>query len=277
MKLTLLGTGGPHPDPARLGAATALQIEDDHLLFDAGRGVVLQLVRAGIPLDHLQVFVTHHHYDHIGDLADLILTSWLKGRQQSLPIFGPPGTSVIVSALLGQVYEKDIAFRSTGAHALNWAPVASTDVLRGLVYDGGNWRVYADVVIHGLEFRSAFAHRWVCLGYRVEAEDKVVTISGDCVSCEGLERLAQEADVLVQCCYLAQAEITTPASASLARETIACADTVGKIATQANVKKLVLTHFGPKTEVMMRELAVEVEHDYAGPIILGRDLLDVMI
>lgn len=272
MKLTLLGTGGPYPDPARLGAATVLQIEDEYLLFDAGRGVVLQLVRAGIPLDHLHVFITHHHYDHIGDLADLILTSWIKGRQQPLPIFGPPGTSDIVSALLNQVYKKDIAFRSTGALALTWVPVTNTDVLRGLVYDGGKWRVYADVVMHAPEFPG-----WVCIGYRVEAEDRVVTISGDCVSCEGLERLAREADVLVQCCYLAQAEITTPASASVARDTIACADTVGKIATQANVKKLILTHFGPKSEAMMRELAVEVEHDYSGPIILGRDLLDVMI
>lgn len=277
MNLTLLGTGGPHPDPARLGAATALQIEDEYLLFDAGRGVVLQLVRAGIPLDRLHVFITHHHYDHIGDLADLILTSWLKGRQQPLPIFGPPGTAAIVSALLEKVYEKDIAFRSTGAHALDWAPVASTDVLRGLVYDGGHWRVYADVVIHGVEFPSAFAHRWVCLGYRVETEGKVVTISGDCVACEGLERLAQETDVLVQCCYLAQAEITTPLFVSLARDTLACADTVGKIATQASVKQLVLTHFGQKSEAMMRELAVEVANDYAGQVILGRDLLEVLI
>lgn len=277
MKLTLLGTGGPLPDPDRHGAATALRIADEYLLFDAGRGVVLQLARTGIPLDRLHVFLTHHHYDHIGDLADVILTSWLQGRQQPLPLFGPPGTTAIVTALLGQVYDRDIAFRSTGALALDWAPVASTDVLRGLVYDSGHWRVYADVVLHGhgLDFPSAFAHRWVCLGYRVEAAGKVITISGDCVACEGLGRLARQADVLVQCCYLARAEITTPALARLARDTIACADTVGDIATQARVKQLVLTHFRQKSEAMMQELALEVAHDYAGPIILGKDLLEV--
>ncbi len=139
--------------------------------------------------------------------------------------------------------------------------------------------MYADVVVHGhgLDFPSAFTHRWVCLGYRVEAEGKVVTISGDCVACEGLERLAREADVLVQCCFLAQAEITTPTLARLAHDTIACADTVGKIATQARVKELVLTHFRQKSDAMMQELAGEVARDYAGPVVLGRDLLEVLI
>jgi ribonuclease Z len=52
--------------------------------------------------------------------------------------------------------------------------------------------VYADTVVqgHGLDFPSAFTHRWVCLGYRIEAEGKVITISEDSVVCEGLEHLA---------------------------------------------------------------------------------------
>ena len=279
MNLTLLGTGGPFPDPDRHGAATALQIADDYLLFDAGRGVVLQLVRAGIPIDRLHVFLTHHHYDHIGDLADVILTSWLQGRQQTMPIYGPPGTTAIVNALLGQIYDQDIAFKSTGALAMDWAPVKSIDVMRGLVHDGGSWRVRAETVVHGhgLDFPSAFIHRWVCLGYRIEAEGKVIAISGDSVVCEGLDYLAQDADVLVQCCYLAQAEITTPSLARLARDTIACADTVGKIATQARAKKLVLTHFRQKSEALMQELEADVAREYAGPLVLGRDLVEVQV
>ncbi len=280
MKLTLLGTGGPRPDPRRHGAAAVLQIGDEYLLFDTGRGVVLQLVATGVPLERVSpIFLTHHHYDHIGDLADVILTSWLLGRQQPLQLFGPPGTKAIVTALLEQVYDRDITFRSTGALAIDWAPVASSDVKRGLVHDGGHWRVYAEEVVHGhgLDFPSAFTQRWVCLGYRVEAEGKAVTISGDCVACEGLAHLAREADVLVQCCFLARAEITTPALTRLARDTIACADTVGKIATQARVKQLLLTHFRQKSDTLMQEVATEVGRDYAGPVMLGRDLLEVLL
>ena len=39
--------------------------------------------------------------------------------------------------------------------------------------------MYIDVVVHGhgLDFPSAFTHRWVCLDDHVEAQEQVVTIS----------------------------------------------------------------------------------------------------
>jgi len=280
MKLTLLGTGGPLPDPDRHGPAIMLQIGSKYLLFDTGRGVVRQVVRAGIPLKRVNsIFITHHHYDHISDLADMILTSWLQGRKHTLKIFGPPDTKSIVTALLGQVYDKDIEFRSKGELAIGWTPVKSTDLEGGLVYDGEQWKVSAEVVIHGhgLDFPTAFKQQWVCLGYRVEAEDKVIVISGDSIACEGLERLARDADVLVLCCYLAQAEITTPSMERLAKDTIACSDTVGKIAKQARVKKLVLTHLSQKPESMIKEIAADVARDYDGPVVVGRDLDEVFV
>jgi ribonuclease BN (tRNA processing enzyme) len=281
MKLTLLGTGGPRPDLDRHGPAAMLQIGDEYLLFDAGRGVVRQIVRAGVPLERVNpVFITHQHYDHIGDLADVILSSWLLGRRHTLQIFGPPGTTSIVTALLGQVYDKDIEFRAKGEPVLGgWQPVESADVMRGLVHDGGTWKVFTDVVIHGhgLNLPDAFKHRWVCLGYRVEAEGKVIAISGDGVASAGLDRLARDADVLLQCCYLARSEITTPYLKHLAKYTLACADTVGKIAHKARVKKLVLTHFRQKPETVMREVATDVAGDYDGPVVLGRDLTEVLV
>ena len=63
----------------------------------------------------------------------------------------------------------------------------------------------------------------------------------------------------------------------LARDIIACADTVGKIATQAGVRQLVLTHFRQKSEAMMQEMSIDVANDYAGPVILGKDLLEVLL
>ena len=257
MKLTLLGTGGPIPDPARHGSAVVLEIGGTRLLFDAGRGVVLQLARAGIPVEEVgPVFLTHHHYDHIGDLADVILTGWLQGRRSPLRVVGPPGTESIVTALLERVYDTT-----------------------GLVQGPGAWRVFAEPVVHGhgLDYPEDFRRRWVCLGYRVEAEGKVVAFSGDAVACEGLDRLALDADVLVQCCYMARAELTTPYFARLARETIACADSVGRIARKARVKKLVLTHFRRASDAVIQSIAGEVARDYDGPVVLGSDLLEVPI
>ena len=46
-----------------------------------------------------------------------------------------------------------------------------------LVYDDGHWHMYADVVVHGLDFPSAFTHHWVCMSCRVEAQEQMATIS----------------------------------------------------------------------------------------------------
>ena len=73
---------------------------------------------------------SHHHYDHIGDLADVVLTGWLQGRRRPLRVVGPPGTESIVTALVDRVFDRDIAFRSQGEHAIPWAPVGSTESIR---------------------------------------------------------------------------------------------------------------------------------------------------
>jgi ribonuclease Z len=72
--ITLLGTGGPRPDAARGATALLIEAGEDVILIDAGRGVVRQLAALGVALDRIDpVLVTHHHYDHIGELHDVIL------------------------------------------------------------------------------------------------------------------------------------------------------------------------------------------------------------
>ncbi len=282
IKVRLLGTGGPRPDPRRSGPATLVTIGDEPVLFDAGRGVVVQMLRAGVPLQALRhVFVTHHHFDHIGDLYDVGLSSWFAGRREALTIHGPPDTRRLMQALLTQVYDKDIEWRSEGepVHG-GWPPMLGHDVGTGLAHEAGPWRVHAEAVVHGhgLDFSPAFVKRWNCYGYRLEAHGKVVAISGDTVDCGGLRRLAQGADVLVQCCYLAAAEITSPHFERLAKYTLACGDTVGRIAAECGVKTLVLTHQRPRgDDAMVEVLRREVERDFHGRVVVAADLDEVVL
>jgi ribonuclease Z len=242
--------------------------------------VVLQLVRAGVPLNAVNpVFITHHHFDHIGDLYDVMLSTWMHGRQGPLRIYGPPDTRRIVDALRTQVYDKDWQWRSVGEPSFGgWKPVITEDVAPGLVLDTGRWKVSAETVVHGdgLGFSPAFLQRWTCYGYRFEGEGKVVAISGDTIACDGIDRLARNADVLVHCCYMASAEIENGHFRRLAQHALAAGDSVGKIAARANTKILVLTHHRPrKDERMLDELANEVARDFSGRIIIGSDLTEI--
>lgn len=279
MRIIFLGTGTPLPDPKRSASTLLIEIENERLLIDAGRGVTTQLAKVGVhPKDIDAVFITHHHFDHIGNLGDLLLTSWHGGRRSSLRVYGPPGTAKIVRTLFEQVYARDIAF------ALFIEPdllppmdmFSLEDVNPGLVSDTGKWRVLTEYVNHGNSLGLS-EESWPCVGYRVEAEAKAVAISGDAVDCRGLDRLANHADVLIQCCYLAEAEIDNPALELLASHVIASSGQVGKIATRNEVRQLVLTHFRPKSKEMMDALVADVNRDYSGPITIAEDLIVLTI
>lgn len=282
MKVVLLGTGGPRPDPHRMATTTLIRLGDENILFDAGRGVMVQAAKAGVPLHAINpVFITHHHFDHIGDLYDVMLNTWLHGRKDALRIFGPPDTERLVNTLLTQVYDKDITWRDKGEPTFGgWKPVIAEDIIAGPVLDTGRWKVNTELVRHGdgLGMPPAFLKRWTCLGYRFEAEGKVIAISGDTVPCEGLMRLAHNADLLVQCCFLATPEIDNEHFRRLAEHTLACGDSVGKLASAAGVKRLALTHHRPRVgDEMLRALRADVEADFSGEIFMGEDLMEIEV
>ncbi|MDO8365103.1 MAG: ribonuclease Z, partial [Actinomycetota bacterium] len=48
MRITLLGTGNPLPDPRRAGPSTLVTAEGLSVLVDCGRGVLMRLAAAGV-------------------------------------------------------------------------------------------------------------------------------------------------------------------------------------------------------------------------------------
>jgi ribonuclease Z len=281
MRVITLGTGGPRPDPARNAACTVVEVDGEVLVFDTGRGIVRSFARKPIAFANVAaLFVTHHHYDHVGELADFMISSWLGGRRGRLPVFGPPGTARIYSLLLEQVYDRDLEFRTQGERAFGeFAHGEVTEVRAGPVHETGRWRVSCEEMLHGhgLAFGPLFRARWICLGYRIEAEGKTVSISGDGVRSDALVRLARGADLHVQCCYLPASALTSPHLQGLAEHTLACSDTAGRIAAEAGVKRLVLTHFRFMTPDMLAELERDVRRDFDGPVALADDLDEFVV
>ncbi len=110
--ITLLGTGSPIADPNRAGPATLVQAGGEHYLIDCGRGVLMRLAAAGVPIGQLTALcITHLHSDHITDLNDVITTMWVATFEPTpLRIIGPPGTKEVVGHILASL-GPDIGYR----------------------------------------------------------------------------------------------------------------------------------------------------------------------
>ena len=70
---------------------------DKFFLVDSGARSADQTGRLGFPMQRLDgVLLTHFHSDHIADLGEMHLASWVRGRAGKLPVYGGPGVSQVV-------------------------------------------------------------------------------------------------------------------------------------------------------------------------------------
>ena len=248
------------------------------------------MYQAGIQIRHVNpVFITHHHFDHINDLFDVIISTAMAGREETLHVYGPAETQRIVSALLNEVYAQDIRFRLEEDKAMrkaggSWgerpeaiADVNVTEVESGLVAQSDNWKVFTERIVHG-DFAHVPDFDWRCLGYRIEAEGRVVTISGDTVKCEGLLKLARGADLLIQACHIPKRLAGTAEMKFLTNSILPSSGEVGSIAAEARVKRMVLTHLSASINGNnAAEIEADVRADFDGDLQLGHDLMEITI
>jgi ribonuclease Z len=262
IQVVLLGTGTPYPDPQQFGSAILVEAEGDRLLFDCGRGAVVRLKQAGIPLQSVDaVFLTHLHSDHTVGIPDLWLTGWFLGRKHPLKIWGPAGTQEFAQGL-SRAFHFDIETREAPPESLPaaGAQIDAEEVRQGVVYQHGPLRVTAFVVDHG-QVKPAF-------GYRIDDVGHSVVISGDTRFSPNLIRFARGADCLIHAAWQANARNPTPAD----QRSIASADDAGRVFAIVKPKLAIVTHY--QDPIGMAE---EVHARYKGPFVMARDLMTVEI
>lgn len=97
LAVLLVGTGSPLPDKARAGPCTLVAAGDRLFIVDAGFDSARNLMLWRVPLDHVAgILITHLHSDHIPELGELRLQTWVAGRKTPLPVYGPPGIEQVV-------------------------------------------------------------------------------------------------------------------------------------------------------------------------------------
>jgi ribonuclease BN (tRNA processing enzyme) len=278
-RLILLGTGGgPRPRTANSATAQVIVSGGKAYVVDCGDGVARQLVSAGILLATLRhVFITHQHSDHNADYGNLVLLAWTAGLRTRVDTWGPPPLERM-TRLFFEMNQYDIDTRISNEGRVPLIPLVSAHELRagGAVMSDEQMRVTAALVDHP-PVVPAFA-------YRFDARDRSIVISGDTAPSQNLVKLAAGADVLVHSVmYPAAIDrlVAKVSNAAALKDSILAhqtsAEDAGRIAQEAGVRTLVLSHFVPPDDPAVTESmwAAAARRHFRGTVIVGRDLLEV--
>ena len=271
MRIVLLGTGAALPDPDRCHSSILITVRDRHYLFDCGYGATRQLVRANVdPSTVDTVFLSHLHYDHISDFAVFMIATWICNRTTPPIVVGPPGTQNFVDHLFEEgAFAKDIEARLQYPLRQQNFDVLKPDVREcepGPVFEDDLVKVSACCVEHIPREISP------CFGLRMDTfEGKSVVFSGDTAPCEALVELARGADLLIHECTFPEKAIEFRKQAGIGTWSHTSPTELGQIATRANVRSLVATHFAPfdtTYPVLKKHLATHMPIDIVGPDLL---------
>ena len=266
IEVTFLGTTAGIPTPHRNHASLYVRYQSENefcYLFDCGEGTQRQIFASGLNFMRInEIFISHWHADHFAGLLGLMETMNLEKRTKPLTIFGPEADRFVDTLLdLGyaskryDVIAKPVPFEGTeittlleteefsicsipakhGIPAVAYAFVEKNRVKIdkskakkiGLPDKGPIFKKIKD---HG----SAEFH-----GKTIKLDDialiekgKKFVYSGDTMPCRNVIKLSEDADLL--------AHDSTFFEEIEAKH--ANVDEVLKLAKEANVKQLVLTH-----------------------------------
>jgi ribonuclease BN (tRNA processing enzyme) len=277
-RLVLLGTaGGPTPKAKSAAPSQAIVVGDRMYLVDCGDGVARQLALAMLPIRQLRaVFLTHLHSDHMAGYGPLFLLGWTAGLSTPVDAYGPPPLTDMTARLL-DAYRYDLELRMADEGRASLGPLVRPHEVtsNGEVFKDDRVRVTAALNNHP-PIRHSFA-------FRIDAPDRSIVISGDTTYSENVVTLARGADVLVHE-TLSRAFWERPGAPqppSVVKHILAShtdAVDVGRVAAEAGVKTLVLSHFvpteGPGAPTDEQWLAAARRH-FKGTVLLGRDLMEI--
>lgn len=190
------GTGSPLPSLKRAQNCTAVIAGGRYYLVDSGTGSWENIQRAGFPGERLgAIFLTHFHSDHIGDIGEADLGSWVAGRPTPLDVFGAQGVSSVVEGL-NEEFALDHRYR-TAHHGKGIAAPRTAGVAAREFSDASSIVVFEDRGLTVTAFPVKHDPVKPAVGYRFDYNGRSVVISGDTAYSESLIEAAKGADVLV--------------------------------------------------------------------------------
>lgn len=215
-------------------------------MMDCGAGTLHALARYGLPWERItHLFISHFHVDHVGELASLFFAfryGLEADRTEPITIIGPRGLDRVIDGL-------KMAFGANLFEAKFPVSVRTVTPRDSLELGSGSTLSVAKT-----------PHTTESLAVRIESGGRALCYTGDTDYSEELAGFFSKADVLIsECSFREPREGVRHLSVRQA----------ARLAAQAGVAKLIVTHF--YFEVNEAELKAELEREYSGEVIVGRD------
>lgn len=282
LAVQVLGSGGPFVGSER--ASTGYLVWRDGravVMVDVGGGTFLRFGQARAKLNDLSLLaVSHLHPDHVSDLPGLL---WLSdaARDRPLPIVGPPAGGIFpdMATFAQRLFDSRSgaypALAGTMRQPGRGIPleVHVVDPSRPtVVFSESDLAVSAAMVPHGPAEAAVPS-----VAYRVQVGQRSVVFSSDQNGTDPrFSDFARNADLLVM--HFAASESPSPT----ARAMHATPNAVGRIARDARVGRLVLSHVidGPDghpdsasySGTRLEDNVSVVRSLYSGPVEVATDL-----
>jgi ribonuclease BN (tRNA processing enzyme) len=289
-RLITLGTvAGPPPRAHRAQSSNLLIVNGTLYVIDAGDGAARRITKAGFNVrDVGTIFITHHHDDHTAGVGTLMSVAWDNQRTMPINVYGPPKTEDLVKAAVQYfTISADIRIADGGRTIPIGQLFFGHDVGTGQIYKDPNVTVTAIENTH-FDFQKVPASaRQKSYSYRFDTPGRVIVFTGDTGPTDALVELAKGADLLVSeansieqrmqdLIRSGQWQVMTPEEQVRIKGQMAeghlSTDDVGKMATRAGVKTVVLTHLTWKADDDYSTWAAEVKKHFSGPVFIAKDL-----
>ena len=276
VKLQMLGTRGPELLDGQASTGYLIWLDDKaRVIIDAGPGSLQRFKQSKANFEDVDMILfTHFHADHSADFPSYIKGAFFTDRKKDLSIMGPTGTKFATSATefaeraIGSekgLYPYLGAFLDPKQHSaykikVKDIPWSFSDLTIKEVSNKDGIRVTTVSTHHG-PFPSQ--------GYRVELAGCSISFTGDMNGRLGeMPTLAKDSDILVA--HNAVPEDATGVAANLHMKP----SYIGKMAKQANVKKLLLTHLMERSlpEKRKQESLNLIRKNYKGDVSFPNDL-----
>ena len=247
LQVTVLGCSGTHTGRDRMCSSYLVESEGYRLLLDCGNGSLSNLQRRWNVSDIDGIIISHLHPDHFADLYGLYYAlRFHSDGPRSVPVYAPQGAWEFAAQLLDSA--------DTFAETCRFQAARAGDVL-----ELGPLRVTLFAANHPVE----------TLVSRVEGGGRVLTYTADSGPSTDLVAAAAEADLLLADATWLERQRPLPTGVHMTGHE------AGRIAAEANVKRLVTTHVYPSNDA--DEVAGEAARAYDGDVIPAHDLMEVVL